>query len=566
MKGVKLESHPKAEFIPIEFPEPKRIRASFKKLMRACVPSAASSQADQSFLKMVEASEWLLLLQSLMQLSGAVVDILDIQGASMMLCLEDGWDITAQVCSIAQLCLDPYYRTVEGFRVLIDKEWLALGHRFNHRSNLSNPNQESGITPMFLQFLDVVHQIHIQFPMAFEFNQYYLKFLAYHHVSCRFHTFLCDCEFQRSQAGFLNENSSLKKSRNLVDHQLSSDDEATNGMIGGAPSKNSNGIHPGLSVFDYIERLHANSPVFYNFMYSVDLQQTVLRPLSQISDLVIWDYYLKEEIQHGPSYDYELIADSCSEADEYSLSESLTSSSMNTGVGSERDNLIGGYDCISRHDLSSISQLLEEIRSLEQELGHLPQSWKHHWSRVEIPPPVPPREVNATMAIVQTTPSLYARQHGRIMHKKSTMELLLKNKMGSSYPLHQGPMTEVDPASGTIYSHAHKLEKINYTTPASCDVCHSLLWGPRTGLRCSDCGYNVHEKCREKAPKTCTKFKAGLPKDATVDNFEPFQHDLENAKSRLNLDDEGAFYARNIDDNSQIVHQGYLFKQVGSLN
>ena len=66
------------------------------------------------------------------------------QGASMMLCLEDGWDITAQISSLAQLCLDPYYRTIEGFRVLIEKEWIALGHRFNHRSNLSDPNADSG--------------------------------------------------------------------------------------------------------------------------------------------------------------------------------------------------------------------------------------------------------------------------------------------------------------------------------------------------------------------------------------------------------------------------------------
>ena len=165
----------------------------------------------------------------------------------MMLCLEDGWDITAQISSLAQLCLDPYYRTIEGFRVLIEKEWIALGHRFNHRSNLSDPNADSGFTPIFLQFLDAVHQIHRQFPMAFEFNQYYLRFLAYHHVSCRFHTFLCDYECQRSQAGFMDKKTS-KASTRIIDPGPghSSDDESAF-----ETPKKSNGIHPGkIRIFE----------------------------------------------------------------------------------------------------------------------------------------------------------------------------------------------------------------------------------------------------------------------------------------------------------------------------
>lgn len=83
-----------------------------------------------------------------------------------------------------------------------------------------------------------------------------------------------------------------------------------------------------------------------------------------------------------------------------------------------------------RTDLDVFSSHLRDIGILESELGHLPHRWQHHWNKLEIPPPLPPRE--PPVPLVQTTPSMYERRHGRMLHKRSTMDLLWKAKMGGS--------------------------------------------------------------------------------------------------------------------------------------
>jgi myotubularin-related protein 1/2 len=73
---------------------------------------------------------------------------------SVLVHCSDGWDRTAQLTSLAELMLDPAYRTLRGFCVLVEKEWCSFGYQFARRSgtgaNRSN-HQDTQRAPIFLQ-------------------------------------------------------------------------------------------------------------------------------------------------------------------------------------------------------------------------------------------------------------------------------------------------------------------------------------------------------------------------------------------------------------------------------
>lgn len=55
-----------------------------------------------------------------------------VEGASVLVHCSDGWDRTAQVCSLGALLMDPYYRTVKGFMVPI--QYTHFGQRAENRN------------------------------------------------------------------------------------------------------------------------------------------------------------------------------------------------------------------------------------------------------------------------------------------------------------------------------------------------------------------------------------------------------------------------------------------------
>lgn len=120
------------------------------------------------------------------------------KGTTSLVHCSDGWDRTSQVCSLIQLIVDPYFRTYKGFMVLIEKDWVAFGHQFCVRQGYLGPEtNEKERAPIFLQFIDCVHQLYVQNPESFEFNLDFLKDIAYFSYSGVFGTFIYNNDAER---------------------------------------------------------------------------------------------------------------------------------------------------------------------------------------------------------------------------------------------------------------------------------------------------------------------------------------------------------------------------------
>lgn len=171
------------------------MRNSLQKLLEVC---SMKSPSMSDYLTGLENSGWLRHIKSVMDagvfLAKAVCD----EKASVLVHCSDGWDRTAQVCSLACILLDPYYRTLKGLMVLIEKEWISFGHKFNHRcGHLDGDPKE--VSPVLTQFLECVWQLSEQFPCAFEFNESYLIEIHNQVYACQYGNFIGNCQRERQE-------------------------------------------------------------------------------------------------------------------------------------------------------------------------------------------------------------------------------------------------------------------------------------------------------------------------------------------------------------------------------
>jgi hypothetical protein len=175
------------------------VRDAYQKVNALCLNPNTS---DIQWMQLVENTNWPSMTRLILSASWQTAFHVHYNRLPILLHCSHGWDRTSQVSALAQLLLDPHYRTREGFSTLVEKDFLSFGHPFHTRSGHGEGKNEQGgdegqLSPIFLQFLDCVFQLVNQFPNYFEFNARYLLLLSENIYSCRFGTLLCDSERER---------------------------------------------------------------------------------------------------------------------------------------------------------------------------------------------------------------------------------------------------------------------------------------------------------------------------------------------------------------------------------
>ena len=94
------------------------MRKSVDDLSNAC---CERKYDGSSWLAQLDANQWLYHVHKVLRASIHIAHLMSRRGISCLVHCSDGWDRTSQLCALAEIMMDPYYRTIKGFCVLVEK-------------------------------------------------------------------------------------------------------------------------------------------------------------------------------------------------------------------------------------------------------------------------------------------------------------------------------------------------------------------------------------------------------------------------------------------------------------
>ncbi|KAG2464028.1 MTMR1 protein, partial [Polypterus senegalus] len=164
--GYENESfYPNAELIFLEIPNIHVMRESLRKLKDAVYPVIDEAK----WFSNIDATHWLEYIRLLLSGAVRIADKIESSKTSVVIHCSDGWDRTTQLTSLAMLMLDSYYRTIKGFEVLIEKEWVSFGHKFALEVQTKTVSLWSYINSQLEEFTNpffVNYENHVLYPIT----------------------------------------------------------------------------------------------------------------------------------------------------------------------------------------------------------------------------------------------------------------------------------------------------------------------------------------------------------------------------------------------------------------
>ncbi|XP_051748463.1 myotubularin-related protein 12 isoform X1 [Ctenopharyngodon idella] len=170
----------KTEDLSVSLPTILDIQQSYNKFKQFFLIDNSTDfwMSDMKWFSSLESSGWLDIIRQCLQKAVEVVECIDKDNTNVLITEEEGTDLCCVISSLAQIMLDPYYRTLMGFQSLVQKEWVAGCHAFLDRCNHLHQKDKECHSPVFLLFLECVWQLVQQHSPAFQFSETYLTVLS----------------------------------------------------------------------------------------------------------------------------------------------------------------------------------------------------------------------------------------------------------------------------------------------------------------------------------------------------------------------------------------------------
>ncbi|KAG7457584.1 hypothetical protein MATL_G00228690 [Megalops atlanticus] len=183
-----------------EMPTLAEIQLAHTRLRALCLGDIPTSLSvpDERWLSSLDGTRWLDHARCCLKKASEVACLLRDGHLTVILQEPEDRDLSCMVSSLAQIMCDPHCRALPGFQGLVQKEWVAAGHRFLTRANYYR-DRDKEEAPVFLLFLDCVWQLWAQYPSCFQLTEEYLLALHDSTYLPLFSSFLSDCQRERSR-------------------------------------------------------------------------------------------------------------------------------------------------------------------------------------------------------------------------------------------------------------------------------------------------------------------------------------------------------------------------------